>query len=118
MIKMKKRSIFGAAAAAGLSALAGFAAYKLNKSTKEFTSEKWNSSVNKRYKMVDSLISDGGLIGKKRSEVIDLLGINGLRANTKESMEYYLASESEDDLKILILDLDEDDTVIKCTACV
>ena len=115
---MKKRSILGAAAAAGLSALAGFAAYKMNKSTKEFTREKWNSSVNKRYRMVDSLISDGGLIGKKRSEVIDLLGINGLRANTRDSLEYYLASENDEDLKILILDIDEDDTVVKCTACV
>ena len=115
---MKKRSILGAAAAAGFSAIAGFTAYKLNKSKKTFTQEKWNSNVNSRYKMVDSLISDGGLIGKKRSEVIDLLGINGLRANTKDSLEYYLASESDEDLKILILDIDEDNTVVKCTACV
>lgn len=114
---MKKRGIFGAVAAAGISVAAVIAAYKMNQNKKVFTREKWNDSVNKRYKMADSLISDGGLIGKKRSEIIDLLGINGLRSNTKDSMEYYLGSESEDELKILILDFDEEDTVINCTAC-
>lgn len=115
---MKKSKIFGAAAVAGFSALAGFAAYKLNKEKKSFTKEKWSSDVNKRYKMVDSLISEGGLVGKTRSEIIDLLGVNGLRSNTAESIEYYLAAENGEEVKILILEFDEDDKVSRCTACV
>jgi len=115
---MKKGKVFGAAALAGLSAIAGVVAYKLNKEKKTFTKEKWSSDVNKRYKMVDSLISEGGLVGKSRSEIIDLLGVNGLRSNTGESIEYYLASESEEDVKILILEFDEEDKVVRCTACV
>ena len=115
---MKKGKIFGAAALAGLSAVAGLVAYKLNKDKKTFTKEKWSCDVNKRYKMVDSLISDGDLVGKSRSEIIDLLGVNGLRSNTGEAIEYYLAAENEEDVKILILEFDEDDKVTRCTACV
>ena len=115
---MKKSKLFGAAAVAGLSALAGIAAYKLNKEKKSFTKEKWSSDVNKRYRMVDSLISEGGLVGKTRSEIIDLLGVNGLRSNTADSIEYYLASENDEEIKILILEFDEDDKVTHCTACV
>lgn len=114
----KKNGFLGAAIVAGVSAIAGFAAYKINKEQKSFTAEKWNSDVNKRYRMVDSLIRDGGLLGKTRAEVIDLLGINGLRSNTKDSMEYYLAPQNGEEIKILILEFDEEDTVVNCTACV
>lgn len=115
---MKKSKLFGAAALAGISALAGFAAYKINKQKKTFSKEKWSSDVNKRFKMVDSLISEGELIGKSRSQIIDLLGVNGMRSNTGDSIEYYLASENDEEVKILILEFDENDTVINCTACV
>jgi len=114
----KKNGFLGAAIVAGVSAIAGFTAYKINKEQKSFTAEKWNSDVNKRYRMVDSLIRDGGLLGKTRAEVIDLLGINGLRSNTKDSMEYYLAPQNGEQVKILILEFDEEDTVVNCTACV
>ena len=113
----KKNGLLGAAIIAGVSAIAGFAAYKINKEQKSFTSEKWNSDVNKRYRMVDSLIRDGGLVGKTRTEIIEVLGINGLRSNTKESMEYYIAPQN-DEVKILILEFDENDVVVNCTACV
>ena len=115
---MKKRSVLGAAAFAGISALAGFAVYKMNKEKKTFTTEKWSCDVNKRYKMVDSLISEGGLVGKSRSEIIDLLGVNGLRCNTADSIEYFLAPETEEEVKILVLEFDENDMVVRCTACV
>ncbi len=115
---MKKGKIFSAAAVAGISALAGFAMYKMNKEKKAFTKEKWSSDVNKRYKMVDSLISEGGLTGKTRSEIIDLLGVNGLRCNTADSIEYFLAPETDEEVKILVLEFDENDTVVRCTACV
>ena len=36
---MKKSKLFGAAALAGISALAGFAAYKINKQKKTFSKE-------------------------------------------------------------------------------
>lgn len=114
----KKNGILGAAIVAGVSAIAGYAAYRINKEQKTFSGEKWNSDVNKRYRMVDSLIRDGGLVGKTRSEVIDLLGINGLRSNTSEAMEYYLAPQNGEEVKILILEFDENDTVESCTACV
>ena len=115
---MKKGKVLGAAVVAGISALAGYAAYKINKQQKTFTKEKWSTDVNRRYKMVDSLISDGELIGKSRSDIIDLLGVNGMRSNTGDSIEYYLASENDEEVKILILEFDENDTVVNCTACV
>ena len=115
---MKKGKIFSAAAVAGLSALAGLAVYKMNKEKKSFTKEKWSSDVNKRYKMVDSLISEGGLVGKSRSDIIDLLGVNGLRSNTGDSIEYFLSPETDEEVKLLVLEFDENDVVIRCTACV
>lgn len=114
---MKKRGFFIASAVAAVSAAAGAVAFKFNKERRTFTKEKWDRDVANRYKMADSLIRDHIVIGMTRNEVIELLGINGIKNNKKESMEYYIGLETEQP-KILIIDFDEEDKVQKCTACV
>ena len=116
MKKMNK--LFATGVVAGLSAAAGAALYVVNKNKKTFSKDKWNIDVSKRFRMADSLIRDGGIIGMDRQEVIDFLGINGLRSNTKDSMEYFLSSEEAEQPKILIIDFDEDNKAINCTACI
>ncbi len=113
---MKKNGFLKAVLMAGATAAAGAVIYKINKDQKIFSKEKWDSDVSKRYKMADDLIRSEELIGMEREKVIELLGINGLRSNTNESMEYYLGLETEEP-KLLILDFDEEDKIVKCTAC-
>ena len=113
---MKKNGFLKAVLMAGATAAAGAVIYKINKDQKTFSKEKWDGDVSKRYKMADDLIRSEELIGMEREKVIELLGVNGLRSNTSESMEYYLGLETEEP-KLLILDFDEEDKIVKCTAC-
>ena len=113
---MKKKGFLTTAIMAGVTAVAGAAIYKVNRDQKMFSKEKWNNDVSKRYKMADNLVRSEELIGLSRSEIIELLGVNGLRSNTNESIEYYLGLET-DEPKLLILDFNEEDKVTKCTAC-
>ena len=46
-----------------------------------------------------------------------MLGVNGLKSNTKESMEYFL-NEDEENPKLLIIEFDENELVKNVTACV
>ncbi|MBQ4109515.1 MAG: hypothetical protein IJC74_01400 [Clostridia bacterium] len=116
---MKKiNKLFTTGVIAGLSAAAGAVVYTINKNKKVFSREKWNVDVENRFRMSDSLIREGEIIGMDRQEVIDFLGINGLKSNTKDTMEYYLSAEDIEQPKILIIDFDEDNKVINCTACV
>ncbi len=114
---MKKKGFFIASAIAAASAAAGAAIYQLNKERKTFSKEKWEKDIANRYKLVDSLIRDHIIIGMSRDDVITMLGINGIKNNTKDAMEYYIGLETEEP-KILIIDFDEEDKVQKCTACV
>jgi len=113
---VKKKGFLTTAVMAGVTAIAGAALYKINKDQKTFSKEKWDNDVSKRYKMADHLIRSEELVGMEREKVLALLGINGLRSNTKEAIEYYLALETEEP-KLLILDFDEEEKVTKCTAC-
>ena len=113
---MKKNGFLKAILMAGAPAAAGAVIYKINKDQKTFSKEKWDGDVSKRYRMADDLIRSENLVGMERAEVIELLGVNGLRCNTVETMEYYLALETEEP-KLLILDFDEEDKVVNCTAC-
>ncbi len=114
---MKKKGFFIASAIAAASAAAGAVVYQFNKERKTFTKEKWDRDISNRHRMADSLIRDYIVIGMARDEVIELLGINGIKNNTKNSMEYYIGLETEQP-KILIIDFDDEDKVQKCTACV
>ena len=113
---MKKKGLLTTVVMAGVAA-AGAVVYKMNKERKLFSKEKWNNDVSKRYLMADNLIRSEQLIGMERKNVIELLGINGLRSNTTESIEYYLSLETEEP-KLLILDFDEDDKVCNAVVCV
>ena len=113
---MKKNNLITTAIMTGVTAVAGLALYKYNKDRKTFSKEKWDLDVSKRYLMADNLVRSEALIGKERNEITELLGVNGLRCNTNESIEYYLSSDMEEP-KLLILDFDEENKVKKCTAC-
>ena len=113
---MKTNRFLKAFLVTGISAATGAIFYKINKAQRTFKKERWNSDIEKRYKMADSLLRDFNPVGKSRNEIISMLGLNGLRVNNSESMEYYLGAETQDP-KLLILDFNEDDKVYKCTAC-
>lgn len=117
MSNMKKKGFLTTVIMAGAAALAGAAAYKINKDQKLFSKEKWDQDVSKRYRMADNLVRSEQLIGMEKDKVIELLGVNGLRSNTNEAIEYYLGVEEEEP-KLLILDFDEENKVCKCTACI
>ena len=102
---------------AGITAAAGAVLYKMNKDQKKFTTEKWDTDISKRFKMADSLIRSEVLIGKKREDVLSILGINGLKSNSKDTIEYYLNLDS-DEPKLLIINFDEEEKVTGVTACV
>ena len=114
---MKKKNILATALITGTAAALGAVFYKIDKENKKFTKEKWDEDISKRYKMADDLIRSGNLLGALREDVINLLGINGLRSNTKEAIEYYLSIDT-DCPKLLILEFDEEDKVTNCTACI
>ena len=113
---MKKKKFITTAIITGVAAAVGAVIYKKEKETRNFTEEKWNEDVSKRYKMADSLIRSERLIGASRQEIIALLGINGLRSNTEESIEYYLSLDTESP-KLLILEFNEEDKVANCAVC-
>ena len=57
------------------------------------------------------------LLGKTKDEVLSILGVNGLKSNTAESMEYYLSQDTENP-KLLIIEFNEEEKVANVTACV
>ena len=113
---MKKNNLVTTLVMAGATAVAGAVLYKFNKDRKTFSKEKWDADVSKRYLMADHLVRSESLIGMERNEITELLGVNGLRSNTNESIEYYLSLDMEEP-KLLILDFDDENKVEKCTAC-
>ena len=102
---------------AGAAAAAGAIIYKITKEQKTFTCDKWDVDINKGYRMADSLIKSDALMGKTKDEVLSILGVNGLKSNTAESMEYYLSQDTENP-KLLIIEFNEEEKVANVTACV
>ena len=112
-----KKKFLATTIIAGAAAAAGALIYKTAKDRKVFTYEKWDVDIDKRYKMADSLIRSEVLIGKDKQEVLSILGVNGLKSNSGNTMEYYLNEDTENP-KLLIIEFDEEDKVITATACV
>ena len=102
---------------AGAAAAAGAVIYKMTKDSKNFSCDRWDVDIKKRYKMADSLIRSDALSGKTKKDVLSILGVNGLKSNTASSMEYFL-SEDEENPKLLIIEFDENEVVTNVTACV
>ena len=102
---------------AGACAMAGAIIYKMNKDSKNFSCDRWDIDIARRYKMADSLIRSEALNGKTKKEVLSILGVNGLKSNTGASMEYYL-NQDEENPKLLIIEFDEDETVTNVAACI
>ena len=113
-----KKKLFTTTLVAGAAAVAGALMYKVIKEQKTFSCDKWDVDIAKRYRMADSLIRSDALMGKSKSEILSLLGVNGLKSNNDTTMEYYLNHDTENP-KLLIIEFDEnEDKVINVTACV
>lgn len=112
-----KKKLFTTTLIAGATAAAGALIYKFTREQKNFTCDKWDVDINKRYRMADSLIKSDALMGKDKNEVLSILGVNGLKSNTADTMEYYLSEDTENP-KILIITFDEEEKVSNVTACV
>ncbi|MBE7029481.1 MAG: hypothetical protein E7405_04455 [Ruminococcaceae bacterium] len=114
---MKKKSFITSTIIAGIAAVAGAVVYKVAKDQMTFSCDRWDIDIAKRYRMADNLIRSEALIGKEKDEVLSILGINGLKSNTDDSMEYYLNQDTENP-KLLIIQFGEDGKVTSATACV
>ena len=114
---MKKKNLITTTIIAGLAAVAGAVVYKVAKDQMTFSCDKWDVDIAKRYRMADNLIRSEALIGKTKDEILTMLGINGLKSNTDETMEYYLNQDAENQ-KLLIIEFSEEGKVVSATACV
>lgn len=102
---------------AGAAATLGAYIYKMAKDNMKFSCDRWDIDIKKRYRMADSLIRSEVLFGKDKKEVLSILGVNGLKSNNNDTMEYYLSEDTENP-KLLIIEFDEDEKVKNVTACV
>lgn len=112
-----KKKFFTTTLIAGTAAALGAFAYKMAKDNMKFNCDRWDIDIKKRYRMADSLIRSEALFGKDKKEVLSILGINGLKSNAGDTMEYYLNEDTENP-KLLIIEFDEDEKVKNVTACV
>ena len=55
----------------------------------EFSKEKWDNNIEKRYVMSKDIMKNKILIGKTKDEVIELLG-DGFREHNEKHISYYL----------------------------
>lgn len=112
-----KKKLLTTTIIAGVAAVAGAVIYKVVKDQKTFSCDKWDIDIKKRYRMADNLIRSNTLIGKSKNEVLQILGINGLKSNNDDTMEYYLSQDTENP-KLLIVSFDDEEKVIDVSACV
>ncbi len=112
-----KKKLLTTGLIAGAAAVAGALIYKYTKEQIIFSCDRWDIDINKRFRMADNLIKSGALSGLTKDQVISMLGVNGLKSNTKDSMEYFL-NDDEENPKLLIIEFGEDETVDNVTACV
>ena len=112
-----KKKLLTTGLIAGAAAVAGALFYKYTREQIIFSCDRWDIDINKRFRMADNLIKSGALMDLTRDEVLSMLGVNGLKSNTKEAMEYFL-NEDEENPKLLIIEFGEDEKVVNVTACV
>ena len=112
-----KKKLITTGLIAGAAAVAGALIYKYTREQIIFSCDRWDIDINKRFRMADNLIKSGALMDLTRDEVLSMLGVNGLKSNTKEAMEYFL-NEDEENPKLLIIEFGEDEKVVNVTACV
>ncbi len=112
-----KKKLLTTGIIAGAAAVCGALIYKYTREQIIFSCDRWDVDINKRFRMADNLIKSNALADLSKDEVLSLLGVNGLKSNTKDCMEYFL-NEDEENPKLLIIDFGEDGLVSNVTACV
>ncbi|WP_369900159.1 hypothetical protein [Bacillus manliponensis] len=90
----------------------------INEKNSRFDVERWAKHEDKRVLMVDHLLEEHQLVGKKRSEVVELLGKGEApEGSTHNEVRYYLGASIDSfipiDVETLVISFDENDKVIK-----